>query len=219
MQAPSGIPGRWDPDAKNTPKECVSQVMQSHRDNTFSDKTKHITDPQEEGPQKMALAQDCCFGLTGRWVIPEFRSPRHPVPLMVQCLMSLDTGGLSSAGLVSRKPWEVEFDSKGESPPLTCMHKRAGADNHCARTEERCVGLGSVLVIWKVGHRGHTSQESTSSPARAAQCCPPTRSISITWELAKNAESLVLNQNLPFNKILSDKNLRSILEFKEHPSS
>ena len=42
-------------DAKKRPKEHVSQVMQSHRDNTFSDKTKHITDPQDRGSPKDGL--------------------------------------------------------------------------------------------------------------------------------------------------------------------
>lgn len=58
---------------------------------------------------------------------------------------------------------------------------------------------------WHVEGRGpgHTQhKQGTSYPApNGSKCCPPTSSASITWELAKNAESWSLNQNLPFNKI------------------
>ena len=66
MKAPLGIPQSWNLMVRN-PRNVVSQVMQSHPDDTFSDKTKHITDPQDRGPQKMALVskQEFCFGLTG----------------------------------------------------------------------------------------------------------------------------------------------------------
>lgn len=66
--------------------------------------------------------------------------------------------------------------------------------------------------VCKVGSRGHTSQRKHNVSPNCSECHPPTRSISITWELAKNAESWSLNQNLPFDKIPSDENLRNVLE-------
>ena len=91
--------------------------MQSHPDDTFSDKTKHITDPQDRGPQKMALVskQEFCFGLTGNgwfqnFIIPDINTADGPVPDE-----PWPWRPLHGEGLLSRKPWEVEFDSNGES--------------------------------------------------------------------------------------------------------
>lgn len=61
---------------------------------------------------------------------------------------------------------------------------------------------GRVACAKRRGAGGTRDRDGRSALApNGSERRPPTRSTSITWELAKNAESWSLNQNLPFNKI------------------
>ena len=53
----------------------ASQIMQSHHDNTFSDKTEWI--PKIGAPQKMASVPGMLLWTDWKWTIPEFDGPGH----------------------------------------------------------------------------------------------------------------------------------------------